>query len=259
LGTVAVVCFVLSAFLLAAALWIVRWDVGSKAEWFSGAGAFAAVAVALWQTRNLQRQAQDDIREAHERLRNELAAAEERSSRELEAAEQRSARELQNARELHQVELNAQRELARVQRVHLREQEFKLALIRVSKAINAYTHELATLTEQGSRAVDLREKQDREDALLAVSEKLGTLLVDVSLEIQGAHMLTRNDDLHGALDDVNAAMMFGPQAEVAFRNAVIAQGRLPQPNPIPFAQKRMQEVIGNARRLAGELLDTGWD
>ncbi len=34
---------------------------------------------------------------------------------------------------------------------------------------------------------------------------------------------------------------------------------MPQPNPIPFAQAKIQETIGNTRRMAGELLDTGWD
>ncbi|MGO9103844.1 MAG: hypothetical protein ACLP9Y_32110 [Mycobacterium sp.] len=45
----------------------------------------------------------------------------------------------------------------------------------MSRAINAYTHELATLTEQGSRAAKMPETEQREDALLAISEKLGTL------------------------------------------------------------------------------------
>ncbi len=247
LDIIAIGCAVTSAGLLIAALWIVSWDISAKAAWFSGVGTLLAVVVALWQSLIIRRQAKDEAKEAQQRLRQELAAA-----------EQRSARELDNARELHLVELDHQREQARIQRVHLREQEFKLALIRVSRAINAYTHELATLTEQGRRVLKT-ESEEREDALLAISEKLGTLVTDVSLEISGAHMFTRNQDLHGALDKVNAAMMAGPQAEMAFRHAVISLGRMPKPNPIPFAQATMQEAIGNARRMAGEVLDTGWD
>ncbi|MGO9103845.1 MAG: hypothetical protein ACLP9Y_32115 [Mycobacterium sp.] len=111
-GIAAIVCGAVAVALLIAALILVHWDVGSKAEWCAGTGAFAAVIVALWQTISIQRQAKDDAKEAQKRLRHELAAA-----------EQRSARELENARELHRVELEHQREVARVQRVHLCEQE----------------------------------------------------------------------------------------------------------------------------------------
>ncbi len=34
---------------------------------------------------------------------------------------------------------------------------------------------------------------------------------------------------------------------------------MPQPNPIPFVQAKIQETIGKTRRMAGEILDTGWD
>jgi hypothetical protein len=102
----------------------------------------------------------------------------------------------------------------------------------VSRAINAYTYELATLIEQGRRVLSRPEAQEREDALLAISEKLGTLVTDVSVEISGAHMFTRNQALHDALDEVNAAMMRGPQAEMKFRHTVITLGVMPQPRDI---------------------------
>jgi hypothetical protein len=224
-------------------------DVAARAGWFLGLGTFLVV-VALWQSVIIRRQAKDDAKEAHERLRRELAAA-----------EQRSARELANARELHRIELEAQREQARIQRAHLREQEFKLALIRVSRAINDYTHELAILIELGHRVVTMPEKQQREDALLPIGKKLGSLTKDIQLEISGARMFSRNTALHDALDAVVATMVLGPHAEAMFRQAMINSATMPRPvvDAIFQAMSTMQTAIGNARQLAGELLDTGWD
>jgi hypothetical protein len=50
-------------------------EVGPKADWFFGAAVFCAVLVILWQTVNLQRQANQRAALAEERLRTELAAA----------------------------------------------------------------------------------------------------------------------------------------------------------------------------------------
>ena len=246
----ALILAVSAAVLLAWLLLSQPWDAASKAAWFSGLGMFLAVVVALWQSVIIRRQAEDDAKEAHERLR-----------RELKAAEQRSVRELNNARELHRIELEAQREQARIQRVHLREQEFKLALIRVSRAINDYTLELAILIEQGHKVVTMPERQEREDALAPASKKLGSLLKDVQLEISGAHMFTRNTALHNSLDAVNATTMLGSHAEAMFREAVINISTMPRSvaDAIFQAMTTMQTATGNVRRLAGELLDTGWD
>jgi hypothetical protein len=196
---------------------------------------------------------------AANRFTRELAAAKERMETELAAAEQRHNAELAAAEERHRIELEAQRELARVQRVHLREQEFKLALIRVSRAVSAFTHMLATLTEEGQRVAKFDSRQEREDALLPTSEKLNLLSSDIVIEVSGAHMLTRNDTLHEALNAVVSAAMGGPAAEMAIRDAVINRGRMPEPNPVPRVQARLQAAIGNARQMAGDLLDTGWD
>lgn len=223
-------------------------DMGPKAEWFSGFATVAAVGVALWQTLSIQRQAKADAADAAKRLQDEI-----------DAAEQRSTRELENARELHRVELEAQREIARVQRVHLREQEFKLALIRVSRAVNDYTHELATLVEQGRRVAKLTEKAEREDALLSLSKQLGSLAKDIQLEVSGARMFTRSDQLQEALNGVLAAVMHGPEAEIGFRQGVINRGQMPAPIAIFRAMEMMQQAVGAARQLAGDLLATGWD
>ncbi|MEY8014882.1 hypothetical protein [Mycobacterium servetii] len=226
------------------------WDVAFQAARLSCLATFIAVFVALWQSVVIRSRAQDEVREAHERLR-----------RELKAAEQRSARELDNVRELHRIELEAQREQARIQRVQLREQEFKLALIRVSRAVNDYTLELAILTERGHKVVTMPEKQEREDALAPNSKKLDSLLKNMQLEISAAHMFTRNKALHDCLDAVNATTVLGSHAEAMFREAVIRNCTMPRPvaEAIFRAMTTMQTATGNIRRLAGELLEAGWE
>lgn len=221
---------------------------GNVAEAFGAAGTLLAVVVALWQSLVIRRQAAREATEAAARFERELTSARELHAAEMKAADDR-----------HQAELEAQRELARVQRLHLREQEFKLALIRVSRAANAFTHELATLIEQGRRVVKMQSRQEREDALLPISERLDLLAQDVALEINGAHMLTINDQLHEALDNVNVTVLEGPQVEMAFRDAIINAGQTPNPGPVIRLMARVQGVLGDTRRLAGRLLVTGWD
>jgi len=76
-------------------------EIGAKADWFFGAAVFCAVLVVVWQTVNVQRQANQRAALAEERLRTELAAAEQRSALERAAAEERSARELASTQKLH--------------------------------------------------------------------------------------------------------------------------------------------------------------
>ncbi|BBY74337.1 hypothetical protein MPRF_12360 [Mycolicibacterium parafortuitum] len=235
------------------------WEIGSKAEWFSGVASFGAVAVALWQSVVIRQQAKADAAEAAKRFGDELKAAKDRTIQEVQAAEQRTQKELDAANERHGIEMEQQREIARIQRIHLREQEFKLALIRVSRAATAYTHELATLVETGSRVVAMSQRQERADALRPVSKRLGALMDDLSVEIAGAHMLTNNDRLHDALDRVNAEAMRGPEGEIQYRNTVIMAGQVGNEAPLFMAMEALHRVIGDARRLAGEVLVTGWD
>lgn len=201
--------------------------MGSVSDAFAAVGTISAVIVALWQSVVIRRQAKDSAKEAADRFEDEIKAASARTRQEVDAAEQRSQREQQAAAERHEAELEVQREVARTQRVHLREQEFKLALIRVSRAASAYTHELATMVEQTGRVVNMPTRQERADALRPISKKLGALAEDLSVEISGAHMLTNNDELHNALDAVNAAAMSGPLSESNFRNTVIMEGQDP--------------------------------
>jgi multidrug efflux pump subunit AcrA (membrane-fusion protein) len=220
---------------------------GNVAEGFAAVGTLLAVVVALWQSVIVRRQSEQDAKDSAQRFQQELGAAESRHNAQL-AAQQ----------ELARAQLTAQMEQARVQRVHLREQEFKLALIRVSRAVNLYTHELATLIEQGRRVAELPEKREREDALHPLSKRLGLLVKDVSLEISGAHMLTQNDRLHEALNAVNAVTIRGVEAEVEVRGPIIDEGVMPNPAPIFQFMDAIQTVLGQVRELAGNLLITGW-
>ncbi|MEE2851449.1 MAG: hypothetical protein VX424_02210 [Actinomycetota bacterium] len=221
---------------------------GNVAEAFGAAGTLLAVVVALWQSLVIRRQAEQARIDAAEQFEGEL-----KSARDLHAAEMKAADDR------HKAELDAQREIARVQRLSLREQEFKLALIRVSRAANAYAHELATLVAETPRILSGTSRQDRDDALKPISKQLAVLASDLTAEISGAHLLTNNNQLHNALDRVTAAALNGPKAESDFRNTTVMAGQQPNETPIFMVMAELQRVIGDTRRLAGALLVTGMD
>lgn len=86
-------------------------------EAFAAAGTLLAVVVALWQSTVIRRQAEKEAKDAANRFEKELTSARDLHAAEMEAADDR-----------HKAELESQREIARVQRVHMLEQEFKLAV-----------------------------------------------------------------------------------------------------------------------------------
>jgi hypothetical protein len=129
----------------------------------------------------------------------------------------------------------------------------------VSRAAGACTHELATLVAETSRIVNGPTRQERDDALKPISKQIAARVHDLSAEIWGAHMLTNNDQLHDALDRINAAALKGPEAEMAYRNTAVNHGNTPMATPIFMAMEELQRVIGDAGRLAGRLLVTGSD
>jgi flagellar motor switch/type III secretory pathway protein FliN len=217
------------------------------AEWFAGAGAFGAVAVAMWQTLNIQRRAKQDAAEAAERLRKEIAATEERSAREL-ALMQR----------LHRVEMQAQRELARAQRIHLLELQQKQAMVDVSRAVSAHTRMLATLWNQGASILGIEDRDEREQAMNPIFEQIGQVVYDFSVELANAHLLIKDDHLHEALDRVNEAVLMAIRVAEDVHVAVV-EGRSPHPNPIPAVQQLMHNRVSEARRLAWDLLRTSLD
>jgi hypothetical protein len=224
-----------------------RVEIGSPAEWFFGAGAFAAVAVAMWQTLNIQRRAKQDAAEAAERLRREIAAAEERS-----------ARELAFMQTLHRAELEAQREQARVERIHLVELQQKQAMIDVSRAVSAHTRMLATLWNQGASILRIDDRDERERAMAPIFEQIGQVVNDFSVELANAQLLVRDDDLHEALDRVSEAVLMAIRVAEDVHVAAV-EGRALHPSPIPPVQRLMQNRAAEARRLAWDLLRTSLD
>ncbi|OHU45485.1 hypothetical protein BKG81_23850 [Mycobacteroides chelonae] len=227
-------------------------DWGSVSDAFAACGTILAVIVALRQASAARKQADEDAKDAAKRLERELAAAEERHQDQMREQRAVAALEVEN-----------QVQLARVQRLHIREQDFKNALIRITKAASAYTHELATLLELGRRVVKMPADQ-RGDALHDVSKQLGRYVQDFSIEIAGGHMLTQDDEIHEALNRVNAAVLLGPQAEIRFRNVVIdgesaVRDVTNAAAPIFMAMEAIQTRLGEARQLAGDKLITGWD
>lgn len=247
---------------------ITNW--GNVPEAFAAVGTLLAVVVALWQSTVIRRQAERDATQAADRFTKELdaarelhdeemAAAKDRHDAELEAQRVLHAEQMQAADARHAAELEAQREIALTQRRYQREQEFKLALNRISRAASAYTYELATLIEETPRIVALSSRQERVDALRPISKKLGALVHDLGNEIQGAHLLTDNDHLHDALDRINITAQNGPISEIAYRNEATYQGQVPSQVPFFQLMDQLPGAITDASRLAAQLLTTGWE
>ena len=66
----------------------------------------------------------------------------------------------------------------------------------------------------------------------------------------GAHLLTRDDRFHDALNAVNAAVMLGVGAEMALRWDAITNARMPEPIPVFPAPQAMQKAIGDSAPLS---------
>jgi hypothetical protein len=201
----------------------------------------------MWQTVYIQRKAKQDAAAAAGRLRMALASA-----------EARSADELAHARELHRTEMKAQRELARMQRRHLLAQQQKQAMIDVSRAVSVHTHMLATLWNQGASILRIEDRDEREHAMNPIFEQIGQVVNDFSVELANAHQLIEDDRLHAALNRVNEAVLMALQVAEDVHVAV-ADGRAPQPNPVPPLQRLMHRRAAEARHLAWDLLRTSLD
>lgn len=114
-------------------------EMGSKADWFFGAVVFCALLVVMWQTVNVQRQANQRAAQAGEQLRIALAAAEERSAREMGLTQKLHRAELESQQESHRAAMDARRAQAELERRYLLNQLQKQALIvyrqtRIAKA-----------------------------------------------------------------------------------------------------------------------------
>jgi hypothetical protein len=233
-------------------------ESGSKAQWCFAAVVLVAVLASIWQTHSILRQARLDAADAAQRLRDELAAAQERSARELALVRSIHEAEMDSQRQMARAELAAQVELARVERVHLVAQQQKLALVGVSRAVNASTQALAALWNQAASVLELEDREARERALHPVFEQIAQVVNEFSVELSNAHLLVEDDRVHRALDSVNDAVLMAMHVAEDLHLAVV-EGREPEPKPIATAQRIMNEKSVEARHLAWSLLRTGID
>jgi hypothetical protein len=229
---------------------------GSKAQWFFGAAVLCVVLVTMWQTVNIQRQANRNAADAAEQLEERLAIAEDRAARELASTQALHRAELEAQQTLHSAEMESRREQARIERHYLHNQLQKQAAVEVSRSVNAITAMLATLWNLSASILRLEDRDGREQAMNPIFDQIGQLVHDFSVELDNAHLLAEDERLHEALHAVNeAAVMAIRVAEDV--HAAVVDGRVLQPNPIPPAQQLMRERAAQARRLAWDLLRTG--
>ncbi len=239
-------------------IFVSRGEIGSKADWFFGAVVFCVVMVTMWQTLNIQRQANQDAADAEERHRMELAAAEEHAARELALIRTLHRVEIEAKEKSHRAELEAQRELARVERLHLVNQLQKQALTEVSRTVNGHTQLLATLWNQAASILSIEDREERELAMNPIFEQISQVVNDFSVEVSNAHLLIEDDRLHRALDRVNEAVLMGIRVAEDVHDAVV-QRSAPHLNPVPPVQRLMQSRAAEARQLAWSLLRAGLD
>lgn len=233
-------------------------EMGSKADWFFGAVVFGVVLVALWQTVNIQRQANRQVAEAAERLRIEVAAAEKRSARELELTQKLHKAQMESERKAHRAEMDAQRQQARLERSHLVNQLQKQAVTEVSRAVSAHTRMLATLWNRAAGILHSTDRDEREQAMLPIFEQIGQVVNEFSVELANAHQIVEDERLNHALEGVNEAVLMGIRVAQDVCDDVV-DGHSPESNPIPAVQRLMHERPAEARRLAWDLIRTGLD
>ena len=235
-----------------------RGELGSKAEWFFGAAVFCVVMASMWQTLNIQRQANQRAADAVERLRTDLVAAEERAAREVAMAQALHRVEMEARERAFRAEVEAQRELARVERGHLINQLQKQAMVEVSRAVNGHTQMLATLWNEGARILRIEDRDEREQAMNPIFEQISRVVNDFSVEVSNANVLLEDDRLNRALNQVNEAALMAIRVAQDVHDAVV-EGRTPKPDSMRTVQRLMQTRAAEARRLAWELLRHGLD
>lgn len=233
-------------------------ETGSKAEWFFGAVVLCAVMVLMWQTVNVQRQANRMAAEAAERLRTEIAATERRMARELEMTQRLHMAELESQQQSHRAEMDAHRRHAEMERRHLRNQLQKQAVVEVSRAVNLHARTLASLWNRGAGILRTEDRADRERAMSQIFEQISQIVNDFSVELANAHHIVDDALLQRALEGVNEAVLMGVRVAQDVCDD-IAHGRATEPNPIPSVQRLMYEKAAEARRLAWDLVRTGLD
>jgi hypothetical protein len=212
------------------------WQTASKADWFAGIGSFAAVAVALWQSVTIRRQANAEAADARRRFRHELRAAEARSA----------------------AELAAQKELARVERRYRQEQEIKSALVDVARAVSDYGIVLASFWVESVDISKLPTRAEREVAFRPISRTLGEAVSRIAIECDSAEILIDHRELGEAVAELRVVVESVVWAVDEMRQRVERNDR-PSMAPVHAAQVRMNDQATETRRLAWELLRTGVD
>ncbi len=231
-------------------------EPGPKAEWFFGAAVLCVVLVALWQMVNLQRRADRSVADAAERLHAELAAAEQRAARERERLQDLHRAELESREASHRAEMDSHRRQADIERRHLLDQLQKQAVIEVSRAVSLHTQMLAAVWNRGAAVLRSTDRDEREQAMLPIFEQIGQVVTDFSVELANAHQIVDDDRLNRALEGVNEAVLMGLQVAQDVCGDIV-EGLVTEPNPIPSAQRHMNEKAAEARRLAWDLLRSG--
>jgi hypothetical protein len=212
------------------------WDPGSKADWFAGLGSFAAVAVALWQSVVIRRQADADAVTAAKRFAEELLAAEARSA----------------------AELAAQKQLARVERLYRHEREIKSALVEVARAVSEYGIVIASFWVESVDISKLPTRPEREVAFRPMSRMLGEAVSRIAIECDTAELLIEEQQLGEAVAELRVAVEAVVWAADEMRQRVERNDN-PNMAPVHAAQLQMVEQATETRRLAWELLRTGVD
>ncbi len=251
-------CGVAGTLAIAWFIFFSRGEIGSKAEWFFGAAVFCVVMASMWQTLNIQRQANQHAAEAAERLRTELVAAEQRAARELAMTQALHRVEMEARERAFRAEVEAQRELARVERLHLINQLQKQAMIEVSRAVNGHAQMLATLWNEGAGILRIEDRDEREQAMNPIFEQISRVVNDFSVEVSNANVLIEDDRLHRALNHVNEAAVMAIRVAEDVHDAVV-DGRTPKADSIRTVQRIMHTRAAEARSLAWELLRSGLD
>ena len=82
---------------------------------------------------------------------------------------------------------------------------------------------------------------------------------DLTIEVEGVRMLTKSTEIHAAMDSIlkTSAHCIGVVDE--YQSTLEKGGRKADPSAMVSAALRLSKVVSDARRLAGEVLVTGWD
>jgi hypothetical protein len=213
-------------------------ETGSKADWFFGAVVFVVAVVAVWQTVNVQRQADRRVAEAAERLRIELAAAEKRSARELELTQRLHEAHWNSARLRWRADSSpprgdGRRATAGSSRPQPPGQPAAEAGRHGGVAGGRRKHQmLATLWNRGASILHSGDREEREQSMLPIFEQIGQVVNDFSSNLPTPTRSSRTSVLNQALEGVNEAVLMAIRVAQEVCDDVVA-GRAPETNPIP--------------------------